>query len=286
MTAFDDPTATEEGFAELGNEVRLRVLRALSDALRDDDGLLSFSELRDRVGYEDDGNFGYHLKRLRGSFIRKTEQGYVLRARGLAVVGTIFAGTLAEGEHQTATVDGECLFCDAPLLVEYSTGQLVVRCSHGHAVLSNIYPSEGAGHGDLDQLVSIVGTMTAQQLELARDGVCSNCYGEMTPTIEVGEVMDYRFRAACIRCGMQYTTPVGMAFTRHPTVVSFYDRHDRDPTEECLWELEVSQPEAITRHSGESPRFCVAVTLADESLELVLDDTAQVVRSERTSRAN
>ena len=52
-----------------------------------------------------------------------------------------------------------------------------------------MYPSDGAGHGDLDRMVSIVGTMTAQQLEFARDGVCSNCYGEMTSAIEVGEVM-------------------------------------------------------------------------------------------------
>ncbi|WP_160135527.1 DUF7347 domain-containing protein [Halococcus salsus] len=106
MTAFDDPTATEEGLAELGNEVRLRVLIALSDALRDDGGPVSFSELRDRVGYEDDGNFGYHLKRLRGSFIRKTDQGYVLQERGLAIVGTIFAGTLTEGEHRLPSSRG------------------------------------------------------------------------------------------------------------------------------------------------------------------------------------
>lgn len=271
--------ATEEALAELGSEVRLRVLLTLSDALRDGSGPVSFSELRDRVGYEDDGNFGYHLKRLRGSFIRKSEQGYVLQERGLAIVGTIFAGTLTEGEKQTAAIDGECLFCDASLSVEYSTGWLAVRCSRDHAVLSNMYPPDGAGNSDLDRMVSIVGTMSAQQIELARDGVCSNCYGEMNPTIEAGEVIDYRFHAACTRCCMRYTATVGMALTRHPTVVSFYDRHDRDLTEEHFWELEVCQPEAVTRLSEEPPRFCVMITLEDESLELILDDTAQVVRS-------
>lgn len=104
----------------------------------------------------------------------------------------------------------------------------------------------------------------------------------MTSTIEAGEVMDHRFRAACTRCGMQYTTPVGMALTRHPTVVSFYERHGRDPTDERLWELELSRPEATARRSSEPPRFHVTVSLADESLELVLDDTARIVRSERT----
>jgi len=283
MTAFDDPTATEEAFAELGNEVRLRVLAALSDALRDGEGALAFSDLRDRVGYEDDGNFGYHLERLRESFVRKTEDGYVLQARGLDVVGTMFAGALADGDHQTATVDSECLFCDAPLLVEYATGALVVRCRHGHAVLSNIYPADGAGHGDIDRLVDVVGTTTAHQLELARDGVCANCYGEMEPRIEAGDVMEYRFRAPCTRCGMQYTAPVGMAFTRHPAVVAFYHRHDRDPTEERLWELELSRPEAVARRSNDPVRFAVTVTLDDESLELALDDEARVVRSERTA---
>lgn len=52
--------SAEEAFARLGDETRLDVLQTLGTA----DEPLSFSELRDRVGYETAGNFSYHLDQL------------------------------------------------------------------------------------------------------------------------------------------------------------------------------------------------------------------------------
>ena len=61
----------DEAFVTLGNETRIEILRALQDA----GGPLAFSELRDRVGVDDPGQFNYHLGKLAGHFVRKDEGG-------------------------------------------------------------------------------------------------------------------------------------------------------------------------------------------------------------------
>jgi hypothetical protein len=44
-----------------------------------EENAVSFSELRDRVGTRDSGQFNYHLDQLTGHFIRATDSGYELR---------------------------------------------------------------------------------------------------------------------------------------------------------------------------------------------------------------
>ncbi|WP_227131682.1 winged helix-turn-helix domain-containing protein [Halorubellus salinus] len=75
----DDPVDPLE---VLGNEVRVRVLRALADA----DRPLAFSELRRRSDVRDTGRFNYHLDRLTDYFVDATDDGYVLAPEGSRVV--------------------------------------------------------------------------------------------------------------------------------------------------------------------------------------------------------
>lgn len=270
-----------EAFRTLGNETRLDILRALADALQAGEQAVSFTDLRERAGLSDAGNFDYHLDQLRGTFIRETELGYALRLRGLEIIGTVFAGTLTDHRHEADVASGECLFCDAALTVEYANGALVVRCTRGHAVMANLFPPGGAEDRDLDELIGVVDQLTRQQLELAVESICPNCYGRMTPVIEEGDLIEYRFRASCERCGMAYTTTVGMVLTRHPAVVAFYRDHGRDVTMTRLWKLEIAQPENVERVSTSPARFLVRIGLDDEVLEITADKTGQAVETER-----
>jgi hypothetical protein len=73
-----------EAFATLGNETRLSILLALWEAYEPfvATNAVAFSELRERVGMRDSGQFNYHLDKLRGHFVRKTDAGYELRRAG------------------------------------------------------------------------------------------------------------------------------------------------------------------------------------------------------------
>ncbi len=50
---------------------------------------LTFSELGERVGVRDVGQFDYHLQRLRGNLVEETPDGYELTELGLVVGSTV-----------------------------------------------------------------------------------------------------------------------------------------------------------------------------------------------------
>ena len=84
--------APEEAFDVLGSETRLQILQVLATA----DDPMAYSELFDRIAYEDSANFTYHLDKLLGHFVRKTDEGYVPRLTGQRVVEAIFSGVVTD----------------------------------------------------------------------------------------------------------------------------------------------------------------------------------------------
>jgi hypothetical protein len=85
-----------EAFALLGNETRLAILLALWEEHdpHASDNVVSFSEIFDRVEYEDPGSFSYHLQELEGQFIRQYADGggYELRVPALRFIHAVIAG--------------------------------------------------------------------------------------------------------------------------------------------------------------------------------------------------
>ena len=100
----DDPEvdlSPAEAFAIHGNDLRVDVLRALADAEREGAGPgdpygLSFSELYERVDAESTAGFAYHLDRLAGTFVSRSESGYRLTDLGERIIRAILAGTYNE----------------------------------------------------------------------------------------------------------------------------------------------------------------------------------------------
>ncbi len=93
MTA-DSPRDLAAVFDLLSDETRLAIVRALAESRCDDPGrpALTFSELRERVGARDAGRFNYHLGKLRGVLVEKTDAGYRLTPRGVTA-GTLLLDT-------------------------------------------------------------------------------------------------------------------------------------------------------------------------------------------------
>ena len=74
-----------ETLATLSEPARLEILLALVDG----DDPLAYSTLKDATSIEDKGRFNYHLRKLRGYFVRNGTEGYVLTDAGRSVVDAI-----------------------------------------------------------------------------------------------------------------------------------------------------------------------------------------------------
>ncbi|MFB6176686.1 MAG: winged helix-turn-helix domain-containing protein, partial [Halobaculum sp.] len=125
----DNESATlspEEAFAVLGNETRLTVLETLAVA----DGPLTYSELFNRIEYDDSANYSYHLDKLVGHFVRKTDEGYEIEDAGRRVVEAVLSGAVTETPRiEPTTTDHRCPFCSAPIEVEFRDGRVELNCT-------------------------------------------------------------------------------------------------------------------------------------------------------------
>jgi len=99
----------DEAFDAVGNETRLRILQVLARAGEP----LAYSDLFDRVDYDDTSDFTYHPEKLVGHFVRRTDDGYVPRLAGRRVVEAIFSGAVTDNPVVDPTgVDVSCMYCD------------------------------------------------------------------------------------------------------------------------------------------------------------------------------
>ena len=133
----------DEAFSVLGNETRMQILQELGEA----DRSLSFTALRDRVGVRQGAEFNYHLDRLVGHFVEKTDGGYRLREPGRRVIQSVLSGAVTDDPTLEPTeVDFHCLHCGGPLEVSYTRGKLRLSCT---ACVGDF--DETTGLGDFDE---------------------------------------------------------------------------------------------------------------------------------------
>lgn len=135
----EDTTLTpDDAFALLGNETRMGILQSLGHA----DDPLTFSDLRDEVGMRDSGQFNYHLDKLVGHFIERTDDGYVLQQAGRRVIEAVLSGAVTQApEFDLTTIDEQCHYCGAPIAVRYSEEQVRMYCTS----CDGAYSGEGRG---------------------------------------------------------------------------------------------------------------------------------------------
>ena len=137
-----DRLPPDEAFATLGNETRLGILQALGRASED----LSFSELRERVGVDDSGQFNYHLEQLVGHFVRKRAEGYQLRRAGRRVVEAVLSGAVTDAPDLDRTrVDETCELCGAPIEVARDGGSIAMYCTECAGRYSHAYGEDRTG---------------------------------------------------------------------------------------------------------------------------------------------
>lgn len=268
-----------EGIELVSHEVRAEILLALTEQMQESprNEALQFAELRDRVGHDDPGNFNYHLKRLLGTLVEKTEEGY-----RLSVVGHHFVAVLQSGQFDSARrrefleTETSCPVCGAAASITYEDGSLRTACGNDHTWMLNVGPELLDSHSVIDAL-NIATRRTLLEAKSTMDGVCPICEGDTagTETRLSGDLSFVTYEWMCDECGFSLQNSAGGCVLFHPAVIGFCYQHGVNVFQQT-WEIFVENVETATVCSKNPLRVHVVVALDGEQLQLTLDDSAAV----------
>lgn len=284
---------TEEAFTALADSTRLEILRTLWNT---EDGEATFTELREALGMADSGQFNYHLDRLTGRFVAKTENGYTLTMAGELVYGSILSGAYTDVESiEPIPLSDPCPACGGERTLSYSDETIVVECNG-----CDISPSAGVPPGvfagyDRDVIPAVANRYFRTIVQQVNNGFCWYCQGRTTPQVVpmstvVGDGLEHPgdadeipvVRYGCERCDATLTVNLGNSLLDHPAVVSFYYDHAVNVHETSLWEF-ATWNTCRTRLLDDDPfRAQVSYYAGDERLDLVVDGTLSTVEIRRT----
>lgn len=298
-----------EAFEILGSEKRLAILLTLWEAYEpfSGDNAITFSELYDRVGLHDSGQFTYHLDKLVGPFVEKTEEGYSLTTRAEQVLHAVLAGTLSEhASFEAEPIDVECDRCGEPVVIDYRDNKLVERCTNCRGrwwnpdfpsgLLKSLYrppvglrdrtPQEFHRHGN---------TWDRYQFMSMIEGVCPDCSGTVEKTIDVcddhvlrdGSVCEHclsfwemQLRFVCNTCKKNMKTAPFAPIHTNLRAKAFYHAHGMDPDD--LYDrsafLKIHETIAEMAIVAEDPlEISITIGIDGDRLEMILDDGGEIV---------
>lgn len=278
----------EKAFAALSDSTRIAVLRALWEA---EDHTAAFSELRAAVEMDDSGRFNYHLSKLRGRFISKTDDGYQLQLAGTRVVGALLSGAYTQtGSTKSVPMDQSCPYCDGPLTFQYEDEQAIIDCDECEQVQIQLPVPPGVFAGyDHETLPDVTERYARNLVQQARAGFCMTCEGRVSPQVTVetspSDAEDLpRIPMAqyeCERCGETTNSDLGTAFLDHSDVIAFYHHHNIDVRETPLWRF-IAVDEDNARILHEEPlRASVIYTAGNDRLTLTADRNLDILAIER-----
>jgi DNA-directed RNA polymerase subunit RPC12/RpoP len=272
----------EETFALLGDETRVQILRALQEA--GPEKVLTFSDLQDAVGTSDSGRFNYHLKKLTGHFIRKTEAGYTLTIAGGSVVGSMISGTYtATAEMDPLDMpDSRCMECGGPLRITYEDETIEIRCRdceeiHGQFMV----PPGTVEQFDREELPMAVSRWIRSQFAQAVAGFCPNCSGRMDPGIDRDEDGNFMAVYECASCGEPVSSSMAATLLFEPAVIAFAYENGIDLVETPYWELGWLRKGNTKVVSTDPLELRVRISIDAEILDVTVNESLEVVDAVR-----
>jgi hypothetical protein len=308
-----------EAFKLLGNETRLAILLALWEAHEPHTGgnAVTFTELRDRVGIRQGAQFNYHLDKLVGRFVRKTDEGYELTRPGRKLVQSIIAGTGIEDPVLEPTeIDAPCPFCSAPTAITYEHSYVYRVCTecqgdadpdgeHPRGMLSGwTFEPTGLSGRTAEEVYAASTVKTFARIALRFEGICPDCSGPVEwsfdvcadhqpsadgPCTDCGRERAVLAREACTVCKSAGLGTPGIKTLFHPAVVAFYYDHgvevgftgDTDYADvvRTLDLVEGLEEEVV---STDPLRIRVTFSHDGDELHLALDEEMDVVEVDRT----
>lgn len=308
----DVGSQTTEAFALLADETRLAILLALWDAYdpQSETSTVRFSDIFERVDYDDPGNLRYHLEKLQGQFIRQeaSGEGYKIRTTGLKFVRSILAGAgVQDAAVEPTEIDQGCPFCGAPTTISYRDGLVIHACTECAGSdpdratiegLLSMVPFDPAGLTNRSpeeiRAASIVATVRGTQTLF--DGLCPACSGPVDGWFDF--CPNHETSGTCDHCGSKHVArasfecricrnhkiepPEGLALM-HPAVISFYEEHGistrlrADDIETVNRFYELLDGHEVEVVSEEPLRIEVTISHDKDEIRLLFDDTVKVV---------
>jgi len=311
-----DGLTPDEAFAALGNEIRLDIIRVLwnADAAHEYDDVsdtaetISYSELRQRVGVDDNGKFNYHLSHLVPHFIRQTADGYRLSGAGKQIARTVIAVSGPEYVEYSADFDHDCPVCSAPLRAEYEDQWLRISCTGcdglfgdkapDGAIFFTNYPAGGLMDRSPDEAFATGFYRCMLDITYMMRDVCRECAGSITASISVCEAHRPRGDDPCLACGTRFPVwaklrcetcgfakrlPVEAFFMGLTPVIGFLNDLGIDvltPSFDVV--VELLQKRFSTTVDADPLRVTAAIEGAHETLRVTLDDEMTVTDVDRS----
>ncbi|MFC6954292.1 winged helix-turn-helix domain-containing protein [Halorubellus litoreus] len=281
-----EAVSAASAFELVAHETRIGVLDALREA---DGGPLSFGEIRTAVGVEDPGQCHYHVDRLVGRFVRRTEDGYVLSPAGWRLVGAIVSGGLTNSlESASVPAAGTCSECSGDLMARLREGGVAIECVECGFVQTNPDVPAGVLAGwPRDEIPRVVGRYVRLWELAASHGFCPNCEGRVdrgvrrpnepaaagrpaAPAWFEGEDADALVVTACRGCGFWWHASAPIAALSEPAVVGFHHEHGIDLRERPWWTLD-HLPLGECPVTDDPRRVDVALTLDGDARTFTFD---------------
>jgi DNA-binding transcriptional ArsR family regulator/transcription elongation factor Elf1 len=314
-TAGPDATAA---FKLLGNETRLAILVALWEVYEPlaDDNAVPFSDLRERVGTQDSGQFNYHLDQLTDHFVHSTDDGYGLTAAGQKFVRAVVAGSGIGDTHLPASeLDFACNRCGArPVEVSYLNEAVHLVCSACEGfIVADEFPVGLIGHFEFAP-AGLTGRSPAEvlagswftqnnRLRSLLAGLCPECSGAVETSLLVCEDHDAGPQSVCAACGRRDEArvrhvctvckywnagPVQVATIDHPAIHVFYADHGIDLRNHVSdvdgfrrkWQLIWGMDHTVV--STDPVEILITVPCDGDELQLTMDGDLEVVDIDRS----
>jgi len=287
--------APDEAFGLLGHEIRFAILEALHET----GDAVQFSDLRERVGVRDAGQFNYHLGELVGRFVRKVEGGYRLAAAGRRVVGAVFSGGVTRVmDADPVGTAAPCLDCGGTMVARFREDGIAVECPDCGMQYTDPDVPPGVVEGRPPAAVArVVELWNRRQQAAAGYGFCYHCDGGMDVTVclpgeptapdwftpEVGgaDGIEATVVYECLRCGAWSHSIVELAALTHPAVMGFHHEHGVDLRETPSWELGWTGYDVATVVARDPLRVELPVVLDDERARFTFDRALSVVGEHR-----
>jgi DNA-binding transcriptional ArsR family regulator len=305
--------APDEAFSALGNETRIEILRALGDA----GDPLAFSALHDRIEMRDSAQFNYHLDKLVGHFVEKTDAGYALSRAGERIVEAVLSGAVTEAPVLEPTeIDAACYRCGSPIVVRYRESRLDVYCTGCRGTYGRSYrpddteldeeygflgglpmPPAGLRGRSAEELFRAAWTWGNLEILSLATGICPRCSAPVDHDVDVCEDHDageelcadcgnrhaVYLLAACTNCVFDTAGEAVLRLAANTAFLDFVTDHGLNP-------VAPDDIAAIDRVHGEFEEEVLSTDpfearftfgLEGSELTLVLDDDLNVVETER-----
>jgi Zn-finger nucleic acid-binding protein len=285
------------------------ILQTLANA----DDTLVFSDLYDRIGDIDSGNFTYHLDKLVGHFVESTDEGYQLRRAGERIIEAVVSGAVTEKPVIEPTqIDWPCSQCGTSIFMSYLPGWVVASCPgcsgvYGADATDDRIPEEQRDHGYLGRAsfppaaIQNRDLLDVLQASLAWDfleriaisnGICPRCSAVVDRRLtacedhEAGEELceecghrhQELFTAECQTCPMKSVGILPTAVHGYPVVMEFETSHGFNPVVPTR-EQWVAMGDAwnVEVPSLDPLRARVTYSIDGDVLELTVDEQLDVV---------